>query len=155
MTRMKRVTVLFVLAVFFLSPLLALAASSVIATPTWVAGQNMKVIKVSWVAEHTQDVDGAATVPYTELKPLNGFIYAIQTDPGATAPTDNYDVYLRDYTTGVSLLGTSLENRDTVNSELVVPSVPVYTAGAVGFSLSGNTNIDAVGDVYIYVGLGK
>ena len=50
------------------------------------------------------------------------------TDPGATAPTDNYDLTLLD-AYGVDVLGGEGANRDTANSE---QSVPALKSGVYG-----------------------
>jgi hypothetical protein len=78
----------------------------------------------------------------------------VKTAPGATtaAPTDNYDVYIKDTTyPTLSLLGTSLENRDEANTELVVPSAPVpvyYGTATLVVAAAGDAN---TGTVYLYV----
>ena len=132
------------IGIVFLASALVWAASSVTVTNVDTRDE-MKVFKISWV-----DDNSTSLVTYTKLDNLNGFIYHVITDPGTPAPTDNYDVYIRDYTTGVSMLGTTLENRDTADSELVTPSVPVYVHD-IGFSLSGSAVSDAAGDVYLFV----
>jgi len=131
-------------AIVFLATTLLWAAGSVVTDVKTV--DEMKIIKISWVADNA-----LSDVPYTKIDNVNGFIYDVITDPGTPAPTDNYDVYIRDYTTDVSLLGTTLENRDTANSEIVSPSGTHIYAQSVGFSLSGSAVSDAAGDVYLFV----
>lgn len=77
-------------------------------------------------------------------------LWQILTDPGATAPTDNYDVYLK--ISGADLLGAAGENRDTTTSEYAYPAdkSPIVD-GNITFQLSGNSVNNAVGTVTIYL----
>ena len=143
---MKKLATLLVVFALLLTSGVAIALDgSVTSTTTWVSGQKFKVVKYHWVASTL------SVTPYANLESPDGLVYGFITDPGTTAPEDNYDIYLKDYVTGVSLTGTTLENRDTTNSELVVPTVPIPFYGNVGFSLSGNANLESTGDVYLYV----
>ena len=51
---------------------------------------------------------------------INGTIIAVDTNPGTTAPTDNYDMTITN-TDGVDIMGGALANRDTANSERAYP----------------------------------
>ncbi len=89
-------------------------------------------------------------------KKYQGKVVMIVTDPGATAPSDNYDLYIKD-SAGVDIMNGTTENRDTANSEQAMPKWgtdyfhprPVY--GALTFSLSGNSVDSALGEVFIYM----
>jgi hypothetical protein len=70
---------------------------------------------------------------------LKGFIRKIVTDPGATAPTDQYDITLTDED-GYDVAGGSLANRATATTEAVVPSAPIYVDSEL------TVNISAAGD---------
>ena len=59
--------------------------------------------------------------PATELTTkFNGEILQVVTNPGSTAPTDNYDITLTN-ADGLDMLGGWGANRDTANTELAVP----------------------------------
>lgn len=59
----------------------------------------------------------AATVPATAISvPIEGRLIQLITDPGATAPTDNYDITLVDGN-GLDALQGVGANRDTANTE--------------------------------------
>jgi hypothetical protein len=82
------------------------------------------------------------------LKKLSGYIQTpIITNPGSTAPTDNWDMVLKQPSTGDStadVLGSQLLNRDTANTEYNVANLtgasnPVYVNGNYVLSLSGNS----------------
>lgn len=49
-----------------------------------------------------------------------GYILCLDTNPGSTAPTDNYDIAVTNEH-GIDLLGTAEINRDTTTSERVRP----------------------------------
>jgi hypothetical protein len=85
-----------------------------------------------------------------------GYIHKVTTDPGSTAPTDDYDITLTDDTTGADLMGGELANRDTANTEEAVPKVGNAYAGNVAFTsftlnLTNNSVNAATGTVYVYI----
>lgn len=69
------------------------------------------------IADWTSAADGSATA--TTTVKASGRLVKGTTDPGATAPTDNYDITVKD-DEGVDVLAacqTGLADRDTANSE--------------------------------------
>jgi hypothetical protein len=85
-------------------------------------GGAVRRIQVDWVADAA---DGS--VPATALPKFEGRLLALTTNPGATAPTDNYDITLVDGEGADRLQGLGA-NRDTANTE----QVPlVYAATAI------------------------
>ena len=105
---------------------------------------------MSWTAD---SADGS--VPATASPAFNGYVFLITTNPGGTAPTDNYDITLTDSDT-VDVAGGELANRDTTTSEQVVPKVGAvygsrYVETGVTLNLSGNSVNSATGTVKIYV----
>lgn len=105
---------------------------------------------------------GAATVPtYTiggtgPYGNINGVIANVTTDPGATAPTDNYTVTLLDPTFGSEdILGAACSaNCDTANTETRQPLIggnPTWRLhiGVLQLSVSGNLINNALGKVII------
>jgi len=110
----------------------------------------LRRIQVDWVADAA---DGS--VPNTVLPSIEGNIVALETNPGATAPTDNYDIALND-AEGVDKLAGAGQNRDTANTEqagvvFASTSVPVPVDGeALTLAISGNAVNSATGRVLIY-----
>jgi hypothetical protein len=51
---------------------------------------------------------------------IDGYLERIVTNPGATTPTDNYDIAMNDED-GVDVMGGALVDRDQTNSEDKVP----------------------------------
>lgn len=62
--------------------------------------------------------------PATVLPAFEGRIVEVRTNPGTTAPTDNYDIAITDQN-GVDRLQGLAANRDTTNSE----TAPVVYSG--------------------------
>lgn len=113
--------------------------------------RNLRVIKAAWKADGSGDkADGT-------LPSIKGKITKVVTDPGSTAPADNYDITILD-AQGVDVMGGALANRDTANSEQAIPlsgalafpggGVPVY--GPLTISFTNQANADCDGEVYIY-----
>lgn len=73
------------------------------------------------------DIVAAAdgTITATALPAFEGRLLALTTNPGSTAPTDNYDITLVDGEGADRLYGVGLD-RDTANTE----SVPVVFTGS-------------------------
>lgn len=68
----------------------------------------------------------AATFPNTALtQKIDGFLLAIETNPGATAPTDQYDITIEDEEGLDQLQGTGA-NRATATTEIASVVVGTY-----------------------------
>lgn len=80
--------------------------------------QSHEKIGLVKVITFTCTADSAdASFPETALADkIEGFLLAIETNPGATAPTDNYDIVIDD-ADGVDVLAGAGANRDTSTSE--------------------------------------
>ena len=112
---------------------------------------NTEVHRFSFVAD---DTDGSILSKAT-LDPVHGFITRVVTNPGTPAPTDDYDITLTD-TDGVDVLGGAGADRDTANSEQIMPlvgavSVPCRVDSALTLAVSGNSVNSAEGEVIVYV----
>lgn len=66
-------------------------------------------------------------IPDTVLPAIEGRLMELTTNPGSTAPTDNYDITLID-AEGVDRLQGVGANRDTTNTET---AVPVYSGSTI------------------------
>ena len=112
---------------------------------------HVRRIEVSWVADVA-----AATVPATALPSFEGRLLALVTNPGATAPTANYDITLVSGIGDDRLQGVGA-NRHTTNTE----SAPVVYSGStvhpwvdgdevITFTLAGNAVNSADGLAVLY-----
>jgi hypothetical protein len=112
-------------------------------------------VTIDWVAD---DTDGS--VPYTAFDAadtidiLGRYCTLGITDPGSVAPTNLYDIEIRDEY-GCDVFGSNLLNRSSVNSEQAVPLIgDAYgsrlCAGILTFRLTNNSVVDATGKCILY-----
>jgi len=105
----------------------------------------------------TSDGSGNASVSVPRLV---GTLVRVVTDPGAAAPTDDYDIVLNDEA-GIDILAGQGANRDTANSEHFCPgvalkdgtttqTVPPTVAGDCTLVVS-NAGSAKNGTVYLFV----
>ena len=112
-------------------------------------------VEIDWTADSS---DGS--VPQTDfsgsdfVKILGRKCVLAVTDPGATAPTDQYDIEILDEY-GVDVMGASLTNRNATASEQAIPLisslyVPRLCAGTWTFKLTNNSVNSATGKCILY-----
>lgn len=134
-----------------------MAATSVIARSLIKSGLGHKKIigeKISVTCTaHTDGTFANATLS------LNGFLVRLTTNPGATAPQDNYDITLTD-ADGLDVVESLALNRDTANSEGVyivatgAPTPPLLTGDHTLALANNNVNgAITVVNLYIYNGV--
>jgi hypothetical protein len=106
-------------------------------------------VTIAWTS------DGSGN--YTESFDLAGVILGVVTNPGSTAPTDNYDVTCPDADGRDVFMGGGAD-RDTANTENFVPlatgsdgttKMPVAVAGTLTLTIA-NAGSAKVGTVTIY-----
>ena len=108
-------------------------------------------ISLTWTADAS---DG--TVPNTSVT-FSGWIVRVITNPGATAPTDDYDITVNDPDdSSFDIMGGALADRDTANTEQVYPVIsgaatPVLAMGAHTVKISGNSVNSATGVIHFDV----
>jgi hypothetical protein len=85
---------------------------------------------------------------------MDGWLMKVVTNPGATAPTDDYDITLID-DLGVDAAASLLLNRDTTNTEMVTTFVsgaptPLFLAGTHTFTVANAGDVkDLVCTMYL------
>lgn len=110
-------------------------------------GGRLKVVNVAWTADAA---DGS--VPDTTLSNLKGRLLKAITNPGATAPTDNYDLKLLDNLDSTAdALDGLLDNRDTANTEVELPAAPPILSGDYTFNLTNNSVNSATGVLILLI----
>lgn len=120
-------------------------ASSV--TEEWkTLGNNIDVINLSWTAA----ADGSFT-NYTILRKINSCLFYVVTNPGATAPTDNYDITLLN-DDSIDVADSELLNRDTATSEDVKLTTPRCIYGDLVLTISNNSQASATGVIRLFLG---
>lgn len=120
-------------------------------TETW----DSKLEKFGELFTTSWTSDGSGN--YTETVVMKGWLVLVVTDPGSTAPTDNYDLTLVAALGGHDVLGSVLEDRDTANSEPYPhpennPGVSIicYLNGTYTITIA-NAGASKVGTIYWYV----
>jgi hypothetical protein len=107
---------------------------------------NLHMIQV----DATFDATDATYTDYVLRWPINGKLIYVLTDPGATAPTDNYDITLKNQNT-LDVMGGNLANRDTANTEYATPpEAECPVDGHLTLGMSGNTTSSAQVTLKIY-----
>ncbi len=106
--------------------------------------RSLKRIKWSWTSTAGGDADGTTTGVYS------GEVLTLVTDPGAAAPSANYDITVTD-ADSIDVLAGAGANRHTSTTEYVLAA---SLGGAVDSALTLNvTNAGNAkqGDVYLYI----
>lgn len=119
------------------------------------AGPNK--IEISWTSATAETVSAAIADTYADSLPgnmfkpkkLKGFIVRVVTNPGATAPSDNYDITLLDEDS-VDVASGNLLNRDETTSEDWIPSDPPYIDGELTFTIA-DAGAEKTGKCTIYM----
>lgn len=109
--------------------------------------KNMKIVSVAFTADAA---DGS--VPNTTLSGLYGKLVRTITNPGAVAPTDNYDVKLLspDDSTADVLASADID-RDTANTEVINHATPIELRGEYALNITGNSVNSATGVVILEI----
>jgi hypothetical protein len=95
--------------------------------------------------------DGSFVATAITKGKLSGYLIAMETNPSATAPTDNYDITLVDGD-GVDILGAAGANRHTTTSQMVALPFgtyfhwPVMPDKTYTLTISGNS-VNSAGTV--------
>lgn len=118
--------------------------------------QGIRLLTFSWVGDASAGTVPATSITANQAKALAGLkaVLAI-TNPGSTAPTDNYDITITDED-GVDIFGGSLANRDTANSEQARPAIAtlggerLVDGSILTFNLTNNSVASATGVCKVY-----
>jgi hypothetical protein len=93
----------------------------------------------------TTHTDGTVTA-YALTKKVSGRLLALETDPGSTAPTDNYDLTITD-ANGLDVLQGVGANRHTTTTQMaaiVFSGTSVHPPVAMGDTLTLNVTNNSV-----------
>jgi hypothetical protein len=127
--------------------------ATVVSNLTEIWDSKLEKFGELFITSWTSDAGGA----YTETVTMKGWLVLVVTDPGSTAPTDNYDLTLISALGGHDVLGGALNDRDTTTTEpyphpVTNPGVSVicYVNGSytITIAAAGNAN---QGTIYWYV----
>ena len=147
---MKKLFLSLILLVVLMFPIQSWGKGTV--TQTLSYSHNFYTLIYSW----TGDVSNGSVPATASTWPIGGYIVKVITNPGATAPTDNYDITLTN-SDGIDVVHGELTNRDTTNSEEIVPvpsdNVTVYggsaVSGVITLNITNNSVNSATGTVTV------
>ena len=151
---MKKLFLTLVISLFLAAQALAAGSSNTITLGSYPE-QNLKVVTFTWVGDDGNGSVPNATTSTAQTNEIQGwYCFMAITNPGATAPLDNYDIVIND-ADSVDIFGGKLMNRDTTNSEQAVPLVGgAYMGrtitGAITMVMTNQTNVDAVGTLQLF-----
>jgi hypothetical protein len=117
------------------------------ATRTEITRTSAK--KIVWAWTSGTGAEGG-TVSSQTTATYDGKIIGLTTDPGATAPTDNYDLTILDAQGHDVLLGAGID-RDTANTENVVETSLGAVAGSRLTLTIANAGDAKIGVVILWV----
>lgn len=145
-----------VLAICILSTIAMAAGSVTVKEDTGYP--DVSIITFTWTADAS---DGS--IPNTTSSGYYpdgrrgeiGYVSLVTTNPGDTAPTDNYDIAIWDED-GVDIMGNTLDDRDTANSEQATPKIGTVYGGRImpgimNLVISGNSVNSATGTVKVII----
>ena len=115
---------------------------------------NFRVVRVNWTGDAA---DG--TVPSLVLPAFGGRLLALETNPGATAPTASYDIAITDGHGHDVIQGVGA-NRSTSATEKVAIVYsgtaihpPVVVGDTLTLALTNNSVVSATGEIDLYYGV--
>lgn len=148
----KTIQILLVsIAMLLLSTYAFAAGSEVIVDGSQGYAERVTVIEFTWTAD---DSNGSVPAAVATLN-YGAYITRVVTDPGTTAPTDNYDITLTDVDS-YDVMGGTLANRDTADTEQAIPAMAsgIYGSplvkGNLTLTITGNSVNSATGVVRVY-----
>lgn len=123
-----------------------MAAGSVVISEE--AFGTIRKIKFAWTSGSGAEV-GTASGQTTKV--YSGKILGLATDPGGTAPDDNYTVEILDEDGMDVLMGAAVANRDTANTEYILSaSLGAVANDKLTLNISGAGSAK-VGIAYLYI----
>lgn len=142
---MKKIVSILVIILFLMVHVTAMGAGTATYTITEPRDGKAMIINVS-VTD-----DGASGTTATFDNVVGWWFCSMETNPGSTAPTDNYDIALNT-AGGFDILGGAGENRDTASTETAYPTIDSTTGqkacvpvnSPLTMSVSGNSVANAV-----------
>jgi len=152
---MKRIAALFAFLLIFALTSAAFGAGSVTQKLDKYPLANMRVLTFSWIgdaANGTVPSTATSTAIVTDI--AGWYVYAIETNPGAVAPTTLYDIVVNDVE-GLDIAGGMLANRSATATEKITPRLDstysifggVLIDGALTLVITNQSVVSATGTV--------
>ena len=112
---------------------------------------NVRVVRVTWTADASD-----FSVPSLVLPNLGGKLLALETNPGATAPTASYDIAVTDQQGHDVLQGVGANRSATATEKVAVVysgtaiHPPVGQGDTLTMAITGNSVASATGVAVLY-----
>ncbi|MFH2073787.1 MAG: hypothetical protein ABIJ57_00375 [Pseudomonadota bacterium] len=153
---MKRLLTLFMALVLMVALSgSASAAGSVTQTLDQYPNANMRVLTYSWTGDASNGtVPSTATSTAITNDIAGWYVYAIETNPGTTAPTTLYDIVIND-AESLDISGGMLANRSATVTEKITPRLDstysifggVLVHSVLTLVITNQTDVSATGTV--------
>lgn len=141
----NRTIAILVALVFLVVPELMAAAEQTVTQTTYTVADGMYMIEV------VVEADTSGVMSNTDTENIDGIVYMVETDPGTTAPTANYDMTLLN-NNGIDIMGGNLANRSATLTQRASPlnyqAQPVK--GPLTLTMSNNSVVNAMFTVRIW-----
>lgn len=108
--------------------------------------RSMKVVEISVTGDASDGTVSDIVTPFS----VDGLIYRVETDPGATAPTALYDLTLTSSLGGADLMGTRLDDRSATDTERAAPTVTEPNRGGLTLAVANQSVVSATFTVRIF-----
>ena len=128
----------------------------------WAAGTVTQTFETIASGVHlltftcTADASDKSYPDTDSIQAIDGYVFMVVTDPDDdTAPTDAYDITLKD-DNGVDVMGGELANRSDTASEQAVPKIDAvygtrWVDGILSLAISNNSVASAVTVVKVFI----
>ena|SRR3990167_394107 len=128
-----------------------MAGSSNAVTKEAASNNSVSKLTWDWVAD---SANGSVPTAQT-TDTITGFVLFGETNPGSTAPTDNYDITITNEE-GTDVFGGALMDRDTANNEQAMPAIgggygPRFVNSKLTMTLTNNAVNSATGRLVVFV----
>jgi hypothetical protein len=120
-----------------------MAGSSTTFTETTLG--SVKKIKCAWVSD---SVSGAVSGTTTEA--YSGRFIGLITDPGATAPTADYDISITDADSVDLLLGAGIDRHTSTTEFVAEASMAGVAMSQLTFNITA-AGANKIGDIYLLI----
>lgn len=152
---MKKLIYAVLILGLMLCPVLSFAAgTTTVGTPQTikVLASMKKVVPVTITADASDGSIVNGTLNPVTLGIEGWYLYTVETDPGTTAPTDNYDLVIND-ANGFDVSGGLLANRSTSVTQLVNIGTATHGFPVMrgNWTLAGSNNSVNSATVVVYL----
>jgi hypothetical protein len=141
---MKKILMFLITLMLLIMPIKTMAVGTHTCVVVGADVKDCSSVTCTWTADAS---DGS--VPTAEV--YGGCLVKAITDPGTTAPTDNYDITLVEDTYSTDVSDSLLLNRDTANTEEVEFVPAECWEGTADLTIANNSVNSATGAIWLLI----